>query len=136
MDDVSRIPPPHCTKVFIQRDYSEGTQVKFQTKFPQELETRVERVVFENTVTQLNNMCAEAEALSSSTYCESCFACMTAYLAYLCMETHYEKILKKINRYIQEQNETMYLPRGLMLVDPAQNGLRILEICIFSEQNR
>ncbi len=41
MDDMNRIPPPHCTKVFIQRDYSEGTSLKFHTKFPQELEGKV-----------------------------------------------------------------------------------------------
>lgn len=34
-------PPPNCQKVFIQRDYSEGTMVKFQTRFPTELESRV-----------------------------------------------------------------------------------------------
>ena len=28
-------------KVFIQRDYSEGTSVKFQTRFPTELEGKV-----------------------------------------------------------------------------------------------
>lgn len=33
--------PPPCLKVFIQRDYSEGTVVKFQTRFPSELEGRV-----------------------------------------------------------------------------------------------
>ena len=41
MDDVARLPPPHCTKVFIQRDYTEGTGVKFQTKMPVELEGKV-----------------------------------------------------------------------------------------------
>lgn len=30
-----------ANKVFIQRDYSEGTTCKFQTKFPSELESRV-----------------------------------------------------------------------------------------------
>ena len=34
-------PPQSCEKVFIQRDYSEGTMVKFQTRFPTELESRV-----------------------------------------------------------------------------------------------
>lgn len=28
-------------KVFVQRDYSDGTSVKFQTRFPAELEGRV-----------------------------------------------------------------------------------------------
>ena len=32
-----------ANKVFIQRDYSEGTTCKFQTKFPSELESRVSR---------------------------------------------------------------------------------------------
>ena len=30
-----------CLKVFIQRDYSEGTSVKFHTRFPTELEGKV-----------------------------------------------------------------------------------------------
>lgn len=34
-------PQQNCQKVFIQRDYSEGTMVKFQTRFPQELGDRV-----------------------------------------------------------------------------------------------
>ena len=32
---------PQLRKVFIQRDYTEGTAVKFQLKFPTELEGRV-----------------------------------------------------------------------------------------------
>lgn len=34
-------PTQQGTKIFIQRDYSEGTAVKFQTRFPPELEDRV-----------------------------------------------------------------------------------------------
>lgn len=30
-----------ATKVFVQRDYSDGTTCQFQTKFPPELESRV-----------------------------------------------------------------------------------------------
>ena len=30
-----------CAKVFIQRDYSEGIAVKFETKLPQELTGKV-----------------------------------------------------------------------------------------------
>ena len=32
-------------KIFIQRDFSQGTAVQFQTKFPQELEGRVSNVI-------------------------------------------------------------------------------------------
>lgn len=32
---------PNYMKIFVQRDYSDGTSVKFQTRFPSELEGRV-----------------------------------------------------------------------------------------------
>lgn len=41
MDDLNRIPTAHCPKVFVQRDYSDGTAVKFLNKFPQELDGKV-----------------------------------------------------------------------------------------------
>ena len=53
---------------------------------------QVDRQTFDSTVQQLNVLFAEAEMLCSSTYCESCCACLTAYLIYLCIDTHYEKV--------------------------------------------
>lgn len=44
MEDISRIHQPNGIKVFIQRDYTDGTPVKFQTKFPVELEGKVKNV--------------------------------------------------------------------------------------------
>ena len=43
MDDLSRIPGSHCQKVFIHRDYTNGTSLCFQTKFPQDLEGKVKK---------------------------------------------------------------------------------------------
>uniref|UniRef100_A0A1B0D117 Ras modification protein ERF4 n=1 Tax=Phlebotomus papatasi TaxID=29031 RepID=A0A1B0D117_PHLPP len=79
-------------KVFVQRDYSEGTAVKFQTRFPTELESRIDKHTFETTINKLNEYFAEAEKGTCSTYCEGCLACITAYLNYICTETHYEKV--------------------------------------------
>nr|XP_033805611.1 golgin subfamily A member 7 isoform X2 [Geotrypetes seraphini] len=78
-------------KVFIQRDYTNGTLCQFQTKFPPELENRIDRQQFEETVRTLNNLYAEAEKLGGQSYLEGCLACLTAYTIFLCMETHYEK---------------------------------------------
>lgn len=41
MDHMSRLSASQCTKVFLQRDFSQGTGVSFQNKFPQELEGKV-----------------------------------------------------------------------------------------------
>lgn len=36
------------------------------------------------------------------------------------------QILKKISMYIQEQNEKIYAPRGLILTDPIERGMRVV----------
>uniref|UniRef100_UPI00398E42A1 golgin subfamily A member 7 n=1 Tax=Pristiophorus japonicus TaxID=55135 RepID=UPI00398E42A1 len=124
-----------ASKVFIQRDYSSGTVCQFQTKFPSELETRIDRQQFEETIRVLNNLYAEAEKVGGQSYLEGCLACLTAYTIFLCMETHYEKVLKKIAKYIQEQNEKTYAPRGLVIVDPIERGLRVIEISIYEDRS-
>ncbi|KAM6369583.1 golgin subfamily A member 7 isoform 1-T1 [Pluvialis apricaria] len=126
---------PVSGKVFIQRDYSGGTRCQFQSKFPAELENRIDRQQFEETVRTLNNLYAEAEKLGGQSYLEGCLACLTAYTIFLCMETHYEKVLKKIAKFIQEQNEKIYAPQGLLLTDPIERGLRVVSFCRFLEQS-
>ncbi|XP_030635500.1 golgin A7 family, member Ba isoform X2 [Chanos chanos] len=123
-----------ANKVFIQRDYSEGTVCKFHTKFPSELDSRIERTLFEDTVKTLNNFYAEAEKIGGQSYLEGCLACATAYLIFLCIETRYEKVLKKISRYIQEQNEKIYAPRGLLITDPVERGMRVIEISVYEDR--
>uniref|UniRef100_A0A3B1INT8 Golgin A7 family member B n=2 Tax=Astyanax mexicanus TaxID=7994 RepID=A0A3B1INT8_ASTMX len=124
-----------ATKVFIQRDYSEGTLCRFHTKFPAELDSRIERTLFEETIKTLNNYYAEAEKIGGRSYLEGCLACASAYIIFLCMETRYEKVLKKISTYIQEQNEKIYAPRGLLITDPIERGMRVIEISIFEDRS-
>nr|XP_058918323.1 golgin subfamily A member 7-like [Kogia breviceps] len=125
---------PGSGKVFIQRDYSSGTRCQFQTKFPTELEDRIDRQQFEETVRTLNNLYAEAEKFGGQSYLEGCLACLTVYTIFLCMETHYEKVLKKVSKYIQEQNEKICAPQGLLLTDTIKRGLRIIEITIYEDR--
>lgn len=126
-------PTQNCVKVFIQRDYSLGTMVRFQIQLPEELEDKIERSAFEYTINQLNTYFEEAESASCKTYCQGCCACLTAYLMFICVESHYEKCLKTIARFIEEQNEKVYVPRGLLLVNPAERGLRVIEIVILDQ---
>ena len=90
-----------CIKLFSLQ----GCGVRFQTNFPAELEGRIERQQFEFTLNMMNNMYAEAEKANCSTFCEGCMACLTAYVIYFCSETHYEKCLRKVARFVVEQNE-------------------------------
>ncbi|XP_068597123.1 golgin subfamily A member 7B [Brachionichthys hirsutus] len=126
--------PSLLTKVFIQRDYSEGTICRFLTKFPSELDNRIERNLLEETVKTLNSYYMEAEKIGGQSCLEGCLACATAYFIFLCMETRYEKVLKKLSGYIQEQNEKIYAPRGLLLTDPVERGMRVLEVSVFEDR--
>ncbi len=42
-------------------------------------------------------------------------------------------MLKKIAKYIQEQNEKIYAPLGLLLTDPIERGLRVVSFLQFSD---
>lgn len=54
--------------------------------------SQIDRRHFEATIHKLNEYFIEADECSCSTYCEGFLACITAYLIYLCAETHYEKV--------------------------------------------
>jgi len=130
---TTTISTQNCKKIFIQRDYSEGCNVKFMTKFPTELQDKIERDQFEYTVTMMNSMYDEAGKANCATFCEGVMACLTAYLIYFCSETHYEKCLKNVARFVVEQNEQVWTKRGLLLTDPIERGLRVIEISILTE---
>lgn len=94
MDDLQqmRLTSSSCAKVFIQRDYSEGVGVKFDSKLPSDLQGKIDANEFENVIERINSIYAEAERLSARTCFENCFACLTAYLILICMPTNYEKV--------------------------------------------
>jgi len=123
----------NCRKVFVQRDFSQGSGVQFATRFPAELEGKIDRSLFDYTISTLNSLYAEAEKGSCSTYCEGCMACLTAYIIYFCAETHYEKCLKKVSRFVHEQNEQVWTKHGLLITDPVERGLRVVEISLLTE---
>lgn len=41
--------------------------------------------------------------------------------------------LKKIKRYVEDQNQTVYVPRGLMVIDPVERGLRTVSFILWNQ---
>lgn len=123
--------PPR--KFFLQRDYTNGTAVRFSDEFPTELRGRVSESDFKATMDHINEIFDEAEALSCRTYAEGCLACVTGYLIHCCCKTHYEKCVEKVARYIDEQNRNVFEPKGIVLGDPMDRGLRCIEVNIYPE---
>ena len=72
----------------------------------------------------------DAERTDAASLLQGCGACLTGYLVYMCVDTPYEKHMKLLAQYIHEQNENVFVPRGLVLTNPMERGLRVLEITI------
>jgi len=119
------------TKVYIQRDYTQGMIPKFQDKMPAELDGLIEPETFQNTIKKLNSLYMEAETVDSKTYCEGILSCLSGYLILLCSKTKYEKCLKKVKLLLIEQNNNVYWPKNVLIVDPYSNGLRSIEVRIY-----
>ena len=56
--------------------------------------------------------------------------CLFAYVVFAsssgCFQTQYEKALIDIHRFLEEQNENVYLPVGLHITDPIERGMRVV----------
>jgi len=122
------------TKTFIQRDYSEGTAVKFQERLPDELNGKIPAEMFSKVIRSINEIFADAEKLGARTYMEGCFGCLTAYIIFLCLESNYDKCLKRLHLYLENVNSSTLNPMGLHMISPMERGLRVIEVLIFNQR--
>uniref|UniRef100_A0A1I7XZ20 Ras modification protein ERF4 n=2 Tax=Steinernema glaseri TaxID=37863 RepID=A0A1I7XZ20_9BILA len=128
--EEAKIPLNACKKIFIERDYSQGLSVRFQTTFPTRLTGMISPDAWDNVITTLNSLFVEAERVCSSSVVETLLGCFTCYISRAFSKTIYERNLERIMTYIDEQNRDLFMPAGLFLSDPMERGLRMLEISI------
>ncbi|KAK3727041.1 hypothetical protein QZH41_012566 [Actinostola sp. cb2023] len=87
---------------------------------------QIDKELFEQTVNQINSILDDAEKVGTRSYIEGCLGCLSAYLIYSCMQTQYDKMLKRLSDYVTEQNQNVFVPRGLMITHPMERGLRVV----------
>lgn len=121
----------YIKKGYVQRDYSKGTKIRFDTTLPSEIENVINQQEFTQFIETLNDIYSDAEKLK---FCEGCTACLTAYLLYCCIETHKQKCMRKAAEFIANQNES-WKDKGVTVFDPITRGFRILEIQAHSNLN-
>lgn len=114
----------YVKKGYVQRDYSRGTKIRFETTLPTEFEEHISQQEFGQFIDTLNDIYVDAEKLK---FCEGCLACLSAYMLYCCMETHKQKCMRRASEFISSQNE-IWKDRGITVFDPMERGFRILEI--------
>jgi len=124
---------PNKSRVVIHRDYSQGLGVRFSTEFPAELEGRIEQDAFYDLINKINKYFGSAEKVSFYSVVDSVLGCLTAYLIFLCFDSHYDRCVKKVSRFIDKQNKNIWIPRGMTIVDPGDKGMRVIEIMLEEE---
>jgi len=119
---------PTPTGLYIQRDYSHGMETQFVDSFPSELNGKISEEEFRHTLTTLNRLFYEAENYTWLTCVESLLYCCSFYTLYLCCTPTYTKIVQRVDRFLDEQNQNIYLARGLRWKNPVYNGLLHIRI--------
>ncbi|VDN55732.1 unnamed protein product [Dracunculus medinensis] len=134
MSEVN-VPLNTCSKIFIQRDYSKGLAVQFDTSFPIGLIGKISESDWKNTITTINTYYSRAEEVCCASVLETFVGCFSCYLSRLFMSvgfTQYENQLKEISRFLSEENLKIYLPAGVYLTDPIERGFRVFEISLIT----
>ncbi|KAF9199278.1 Golgin sub A member 7 [Haplosporangium sp. Z 27] len=122
---------PQCI-VRIDRDHNLGDEAtRFECEqFPQEFIDRVTRSQFKGTVEGVNKCMEDAEE-SLLNFLDTLLDCLTAYTAKYCFGTHYQRALRRMEEFIDQQNRTVYHPARMHLRDPQKVGMIYLEFEIF-----
>uniref|UniRef100_A0AC34EZB5 Golgin subfamily A member 7/ERF4 domain-containing protein n=1 Tax=Panagrolaimus sp. ES5 TaxID=591445 RepID=A0AC34EZB5_9BILA len=121
-----------CRKIYVERDYSNGTGVAFQREMPLQLEGIIDYRIYEETITAINALFAEIEEVCIGSMLETFVSCGTCYINRYFVPTRYEKQLVKIRQYIDDRNKSVLIRSGICITDPMERGLRVLEISLLS----
>ncbi|KAF9154981.1 hypothetical protein BGX20_004552 [Mortierella sp. AD010] len=99
-------------------------------QFPQEFIDRVTRQQFKGTVEGINKCMEDAEE-SLLNCVDTVLDCLTAYTAKHCFGTHYQRAMRRMVEFIDQENRNLYHPARMHLRDPQKVGMIYLEFEIF-----
>ncbi|KAK5980760.1 Erf4 domain-containing protein [Trichostrongylus colubriformis] len=124
-----------CRKIFVPRDYTFGLNVHFETQFPMAFRGKISEATWENTIQTINSIFADAEKICFASVLETVLGCATCYCSRLVSDTIYQKKMKKLNGFLNQENLQTYNPAGFHILSPMERGLRTIEIWILSDQS-
>jgi len=118
------------SRILIPRDYSHSVNVTcFDDTYPERLKQYgISEEQFKQTIRILNSLYFSSEETNCTTFMEGCVGCLSLFSLFLCYETNYKKVLRRIDIFLQQENDRIYAPKGLQILNPINNGLLELEI--------
>lgn len=115
-------------RLFVRRDFGAGDLPCFETRYPEGLVGLVDEARYIETIEYINGIFEEAHTATPGMVLFNCASCLTGHLLSLLTENPYQRHLRRLTAYCAAQDEAVFRPAGLHLVDPADRGLRVIEI--------
>ncbi|KAF9920994.1 hypothetical protein FBU30_009031 [Linnemannia zychae] len=118
--------------VRIDRDHNIGDEAtRFECEqFPEEFLGRITRAEFKGSVEGINR-CMEVAEESLWNCFDTILDCLSAYTAKHCCGTHYQRSIRKMEAFIEEENKRVYHPAQMHLRDPQKVGMIYLEFELY-----
>jgi hypothetical protein len=121
-----------CKKIYIQRDYSNGMEIRYLQDYPGELHGKVDEIKWMQFIRELNAHLYEAESVSKSSVAENLFGFLTCYTSRLCLRSTWDRKLADIADLLQEANAD-FVHQGVFVQHPIEKGFRTVEIALLDE---
>ncbi|CAM0138447.1 hypothetical protein VKS41_007060 [Umbelopsis sp. WA50703] len=112
----------------VERDYAKGDGItKFSLDYPSELEGRITESQLRHTVTTINDILYNAERLSNNVF-DNVMEIVTIYLWPVVFSTNYQRCIKRLLQFIEDENANVYNKQGLTIANPVRNAFLFLEL--------
>ncbi|KAI9281754.1 Golgin subfamily A member 7/ERF4 family-domain-containing protein [Umbelopsis sp. AD052] len=112
----------------IERDYSLGDGItKFSLEYPQELHGKISEEQLRYTVMTINDIMHSAERLSNNVF-DNIMEILTIYLWPIFFSTHYQRSVKRLMSFIDDENKNVYNKHGLSIANPIKSAFLFLEL--------
>ncbi|GJJ74705.1 hypothetical protein EMPS_07063 [Entomortierella parvispora] len=118
---------PLCI-IRVSRDHNNADEAtRFECEqFPEEFLGRMTRAQFKSSVEGINACMEDAERPLLNCL-DTLLDCLTAYTAKHCCGTHYQRAIRRMEEYIDQENRRLYHPARMHLRDPQKVGMIYLE---------
>uniref|UniRef100_A0A1I7X8M2 Ras modification protein ERF4 n=1 Tax=Heterorhabditis bacteriophora TaxID=37862 RepID=A0A1I7X8M2_HETBA len=126
MEHLRKVTLHDKRKVFVQRDYTSGLNLKFSAYYPLDISSKVNEETWNKFITDLNHQYECAEKVTVISIFETLLGCSTCYLSRLCTRPTFYKKLDEISDYLDQVNKEIMIPRGLYVQNPVEKGFRVL----------
>ncbi|KAI8098709.1 Golgin subfamily A member 7/ERF4 family-domain-containing protein [Halteromyces radiatus] len=115
--------------VRIERDYSKGDGItQFCTELPLALEGKITSEQFSHTINTINALLNSAERLTWSGVFYNMMEIATIYLWPIFFNSHYQKTIHKLLKFIEQENHQVYHQQRLSIRNPVKTAFLFVSI--------